>query len=100
VHDELAGTPVVGRVTGQEFARAKRTRAGEGTFTRRWFADGCEIYGVVLDAHGKIGWAIGHRGDPIVVVLPKRFRTRIWRVSAARRVLRFAGVRSSTSPSL
>jgi riboflavin biosynthesis pyrimidine reductase len=74
VHDELAGDAwLVGRVTGQEFARGKAypESAGE-TFQRdSWFARrGAKAYGVVLDANGKISWGraeIG--GDPVVVVL-------------------------------
>ena len=74
VHDELAGDAwLVGRVTGQEFAKGKPYPAStEESFPRRaWFARrDAKAYGVVLDAHGKIAWGrsdIG--GDPIVVVL-------------------------------
>jgi riboflavin biosynthesis pyrimidine reductase len=74
VHDELAGDAwLIGRVTGQEFARGKPyPTATEQTFPREpWFASrDAKAYGVVLDAHGKISWGrsdIG--GDPIVVVL-------------------------------
>jgi riboflavin biosynthesis pyrimidine reductase len=79
VHDELAGDAwLVGRVTGQEFAKGKPyPTSSHETFSREpWFVrrdaktDGIKAYGVVLDAHGKIGWGrsdIG--GDPIVVVL-------------------------------
>jgi riboflavin biosynthesis pyrimidine reductase len=79
VHDELAGDAwLVGRVTGQEFAKGKPYPASSNeTFPREpWFARrdakayDIKAYGVVLDAHGKIGWGrsdIG--GDPIVVVL-------------------------------
>jgi riboflavin biosynthesis pyrimidine reductase len=74
VHDELAGDAwLVGRVTGQEFAKGKPYPAStKETFPREpWFARrDAKAYGVVLDAHGKIAWArsdIG--GDPIVVVL-------------------------------
>jgi riboflavin biosynthesis pyrimidine reductase len=74
MHDELAGDAwLVGRVTGQEFARGKAyPEPAMETFPRdAWFARrGTKAYGVVLDAHGKIGWGrseIG--GDPIVVVL-------------------------------
>ncbi len=73
VHDELGGDAwLVGRVTGSEFARGKpypvttEKVPRENWFTRR----DAGAYGVVLDAHGKIGWGrsdIG--GDPIVVVL-------------------------------
>ena len=73
VHDELAADAwLVGRVTGQEFAKGKPYPASKATFPREhWFARrDAKAYGVVLDAQGKIGWGrsdIG--GDPIVVVL-------------------------------
>src|SRR5262245_18288053 len=74
VHDELAGDAwLVGRVTGQEFAKGKPYPASTTeTFPRQpWFARrDAKAYGVVLDSGGKIGWGradIG--GDPIVVVL-------------------------------
>src|SRR6516164_2844514 len=74
VHEELAGDVwLIGRVTGQEFAKGKPYRASvRETFPREpWFArHDAKAYGVVLDAHGKIAWGrsdIG--GDPIVVVL-------------------------------
>jgi riboflavin biosynthesis pyrimidine reductase len=73
VHDELAGEAwLVGRVTGQEFAKGKPYAATTETFPREpWFARrDAKAYGVVIDTHGKIGWGradIG--GDPIVVVL-------------------------------
>jgi riboflavin biosynthesis pyrimidine reductase len=74
VHDELAGDAwLVGRVTGQEFAKGKPYPAStKETFPRApWFARrDAKAYGVVLDARGKIAWGrsdIG--GDPIVVVL-------------------------------
>jgi riboflavin biosynthesis pyrimidine reductase len=77
VHDELGGDAwLVGRVTGQEFAKGKPYPASSHeTFPREaWFArrqkHEIKAYGVVLDANGKIGWGrsdIG--GDPIIVVL-------------------------------
>jgi riboflavin biosynthesis pyrimidine reductase len=74
VHDDLAGDAwLIGRVTGQEFAKGKPYPASTGeSFPREhWFSRrDAKAYGVVLDAHGKIGWGrsdIG--GDPIVVVL-------------------------------
>jgi riboflavin biosynthesis pyrimidine reductase len=74
MHDELAGDAwLVGRVTGQEFAKGKPYPAStRETFPREpWFASrDAKAYGVVLDAYGKIAWGrsdIG--GDPIVVVL-------------------------------
>src|ERR1700733_5406097 len=74
VHDELAGDAwLVARVTGQESAKGKPYPAlTNETFPREpWFSRrDAKAYGVVLDAHGKIGWGrsdIG--GDPIVVFL-------------------------------
>ena len=74
VHDQLAGDAwLIGRVTGQEFAKGKLYPASaKEVFPRApWFARrDAKAYGVVLDAHGKIAWGrsdIG--GDPIVVVL-------------------------------
>jgi riboflavin biosynthesis pyrimidine reductase len=73
-HDELAGDAwLVGRVTGQEFAKGKPYPTSTKEMFPRvpWFARrDADVYGVVLDAHGKIAWGradIG--GDPIVVVL-------------------------------
>jgi hypothetical protein len=92
VHDELAGDAwLVGRVTGQEFAKGKPYPAStRETFPREpWFASrGAKAYGVALDAHGKIAWGrseIG--GDPIVVVLPRPFWTHTWLACAARECL-------------
>lgn len=77
LHDELAGDAwLVGRVTGQEFAKGSAyPPATDKTFPREaWFATrDAKAYGVVLDADGKIAWGrsdIG--GDPIVVVLTER----------------------------
>jgi riboflavin biosynthesis pyrimidine reductase len=77
LHEELGGDAwLVGRVTGQEFAKGKAYPARtDQTFPREaWFARrDAKAYGVVLDAHGKIAWGrsdIG--GDPIVVVLSRR----------------------------
>jgi len=74
IHDELGGDAwVIGRVTGSEFAKGKPYPAtsSEKLPREHWFARrDAKTYGVVLDAHGKIGWGrsdIG--GDPIVVVL-------------------------------
>jgi riboflavin biosynthesis pyrimidine reductase len=74
LHDELAGDAwLIGRVTGQEFAKGKPYSATtKETFPRQpWFARrDAKAYGVVLDAHGKIGWGRSDIGDdPIVVVL-------------------------------
>ena len=74
VHDELGGDAwLIGRVTGQEFAKGKPyPTVTQASFPREpWFANrDAKAYGVVLDARGKIAWGrsdIG--GDPIVVVL-------------------------------
>lgn len=74
VHDELDGDAwLVGRVTGQEFAKGKPyPLSSRESFPREaWFARrDAKTHGVVLDAHGKIAWGrsdIG--GDPIVAVL-------------------------------
>jgi riboflavin biosynthesis pyrimidine reductase len=77
LHDELKGDAwLIGRVTGQEFAKGKAYPSDtRETFPREpWFARrDAKAYGVVLDAHGKIAWGrsdIG--GDPIVVVLTEQ----------------------------
>src|SRR3954447_6501702 len=77
LHDELARDAwLVGRVTGQEFAKGKvYPRSTSESFPREhWFSRrDAQAYAVVLDAHGKIGWGrsdIG--GDPIVVVLSEK----------------------------
>ena len=74
VHDELDGDAwLIGRVTGQEFAKGKPyPLSTRESFPRQaWFARrDAKAHGVVLDAHGKIAWGrsdIG--GDPIVAVL-------------------------------
>ena len=74
LHEQLGGDAwLIGRVTGQEFAKGKAyPSTTKETFPRQaWFARrDAKAYGVVLDAHGKIAWGrsdIG--GDPIVVVL-------------------------------
>jgi riboflavin biosynthesis pyrimidine reductase len=77
LHELLGGDAwLVGRVTGQEYAKAAaypdhthQTYPREPWFARRDAA----AYGVVLDAHGKIAWGradIG--GDPIVAVLTEK----------------------------
>ena len=77
LHAKLGGDAwLVGRVTGQEFAKAKAydTHA-DRTYSREpWLAlRDAEAYGVVLDAHGKIAWGRSNiGGDPIVVVLTER----------------------------
>src|SRR4051794_14840205 len=74
VHDQLGGDAwLIGRVTGQEFAKGTAYPATTTEHFPRtnWIARrDAEAYGVVLDPHGKICWGrsdIG--GDPIVVVL-------------------------------
>jgi len=74
LHAQLGGQAwLVGRVTGQEFAKAKEyANHTPDRFPREpWFAKrDASTYAVVLDAQGKIAWGrsdIG--GDPIVVVL-------------------------------
>jgi riboflavin biosynthesis pyrimidine reductase len=76
LHERIGGRAwLVGRVTGQEFARSERypTRAVEALPREPWFATReAAAFGVVLDPHGKIAWGradVG--GDPIVVVLTK-----------------------------
>jgi riboflavin biosynthesis pyrimidine reductase len=77
LHDELGGDAwLIGRVTGQEFAKGKTYPATtDQSFPREaWFARrDAKAYGVVLDAQGKIAWGrsdIG--GDPIVAVLTEQ----------------------------
>ncbi|HEV2543044.1 MAG TPA: dihydrofolate reductase family protein [Methylobacterium sp.] len=77
VFEELGGgTWLVGRVTGQEYAKAKAyPDATDERFPREaWIARrGAKAYGVVLDPHGKIAWGRADiEGDPIVVVLTER----------------------------
>jgi len=74
LHEQLGGDAwLVGRVTGQEFAKAEAypARTGRSYPREPWFARrDAAAYGIVLDAHGKIAWGradIG--GDPIVAVL-------------------------------
>jgi riboflavin biosynthesis pyrimidine reductase len=82
LHDELGGDAwLIGRVTGQEFAKGKPyPLVTDQIFPREnWFAPrdaqvdaevDTKAYGVALDCSGKIAWGrsdIG--GDPIVAVL-------------------------------
>jgi riboflavin biosynthesis pyrimidine reductase len=73
LHDRIGGDAwIVGRVTGQEFAKGDRYPETEETFPREnWFARReADAFGVVLDEQGKIAWGRGDiGGDPIVVVL-------------------------------
>lgn len=75
LHDRIGGDAwIVGRVTGQEFAKGDRYPDTDETFPREhWFATReAEAFGVVLDEQAKIVWARGDIGDdPIVVVLTK-----------------------------
>lgn len=82
LHDELGGDAwLIGRVTGQEFAKGKPYPAvTDQIFPREnWFArrdakaSDVKAYGVALDCNGKIAWGrsdIG--GDPIVAVLSRQ----------------------------
>jgi riboflavin biosynthesis pyrimidine reductase len=77
LHEKLEGDAwLVGRVTGQEFAKrdAYPAQASQAYPREPWIAvRNATAYGVVLDPHGKIAWGradIG--GDPIVVVLCER----------------------------
>jgi riboflavin biosynthesis pyrimidine reductase len=74
LHEALDGDAwMVGRTTGQEFARGKAYPAApEARFPREtWLARrGAGAYAIVTDAHGKIAWGRGDiGGDPIVVLL-------------------------------
>jgi riboflavin biosynthesis pyrimidine reductase len=82
LHDELGGDAwLIGRVTGQEFAKGKPYPAvtdqifpRENWFTRRDAkVSDVKAFGVALDCNGKIAWGrsdIG--GDPIVAVLSRQ----------------------------
>lgn len=77
VHEQLNGDAwMVGRVTGQEFAKKNAYPAQTTeTFPREsWIAQRhAKSYGIVLDPRGKVAWGrsdIG--GDPIVVVLTEQ----------------------------
>jgi riboflavin biosynthesis pyrimidine reductase len=78
LHEKLDGDAwLVGRVTGREFAKkdAYPAKAASQTYPRTpWITKrGAAVYGIVLDAQGKIAWGrsdIG--GDPIVVVLTEQ----------------------------
>ena len=74
LHEKLDGQAwLVGRVTGQEFAKSQAYPDGPGESVPRqsWFAQkDAGAYAVVLDANGKIAWGRGDiGGDPIVVIL-------------------------------
>src|SRR5215211_8304358 len=77
LHDQLEGDAwLVGRVTGREFAKKDSypTKASQTYPRTPWIAKrDAAVYGIVLDAQGKIAWGrsdIG--GDPIVVVLTEQ----------------------------
>jgi riboflavin biosynthesis pyrimidine reductase len=77
LHDQLGGDAwLIGRVTGQEFAKAKAypDRTDRPYPREPWFARrDAAAYGIVLDARGKIAWGrsdIG--GDPILAVLTEQ----------------------------
>lgn len=78
LHDKLEGDAwLVGRVTGREFAKmdAYSAKSPSQALPRTpWFATrDAKVWGIVLDAQGKIAWGrsdIG--GDPIVVVLTEQ----------------------------
>ncbi|MCC7193214.1 MAG: RibD family protein [Phycisphaeraceae bacterium] len=77
VYQELAVDAwIVGRTTGQEYAKGKSYPAhSEEHFSREpWFAQrDAKAYGVVLDPHGKIAWGRSDvEGDHIVVVLTEQ----------------------------
>jgi riboflavin biosynthesis pyrimidine reductase len=74
LHEELGGDAwLVGRVTGQEYAKGKEyPTSTKDVFPREpWFARrDAKAYGIVLDMRGKIVWGRSDIGkDPIVVVL-------------------------------
>ena len=77
LHDLLGGDAwLVGRVTGQEFAKigAYPDRTDARYPREHWFARrDSAAYGVVLDTHGKIAWGRADIGDdPIVTVLTEK----------------------------
>ncbi len=70
------GSWIVGRVTGQEFAKGDTyPEQTDGPIARTtWLPNKeADAYGIVIDAHGKIAWGrsdVG--GDPIVVILTEQ----------------------------
>jgi riboflavin biosynthesis pyrimidine reductase len=77
LHELLGGDAwLVGRVTGQEFAKADTyPDHTDQTYPREpWFARrDADAYGIALDAYGKIAWGRSDiDGDPIVAVLTDR----------------------------
>jgi riboflavin biosynthesis pyrimidine reductase len=74
LHEQLGGRAwLVGRITGQEFARGQGyPNQTDAVLARQhWFAKReAHAFGVVLDPHGKIAWGRADiSGDPIVVIL-------------------------------
>jgi riboflavin biosynthesis pyrimidine reductase len=77
LHDRLGVDAwLVGRVTGQEYAKRDAYRPDTGQrYPReaRIVRRDAAAYGIVLDAHGKIAWGRGDiGGDPIVVLLTEQ----------------------------
>jgi riboflavin biosynthesis pyrimidine reductase len=77
LHGLLGGDAwLVGRVTGQEYAKGHTypVDADQSYPREPWFARrAVTAYGIVLDAHGKIAWGRSDIGDdPIVAVLTKK----------------------------
>ena len=77
LHDRLGGDAwLVGRVTGQEYARlAAYPDHSDHSYPREpWVARrDAAAHGIVLDAHGKIAWGRADIGDdPIVAVLTEK----------------------------
>ncbi len=77
LHDRLGGGSwIVGRVTGQEFAkRAAYYPETEESFPREaWLPQpDASAYAIIADAHGKIAWGRADIGDdPIVVLLTEQ----------------------------
>jgi riboflavin biosynthesis pyrimidine reductase len=77
LHVRLGGRSwIVGRVTGQEFAKGDTyPEQTDGPIARTtWLPNKeADAYGIVIDAHGKIAWGrsdVG--GDPIVVILTEQ----------------------------
>ena len=77
LHDGLAADAwLVGRITGQEYAKldAYPDHADQAWPRAPWFARrDARAYGIVLDAHGRIAWGRSEiDGDPVVVVLAEK----------------------------
>jgi riboflavin biosynthesis pyrimidine reductase len=77
LHELLSGDAwLVGRVTGQEYAKgdAYSVHTDQSYPRESWVARrAATAYGIVLDTHGKIAWGRSDIGDdPIVAVLTKK----------------------------